>query len=135
LNLRIDSSSSVPIYAQVVEQVKTLVASRALRAGDRLPSVRDLAAKLRVNRNTAAKAYQMLEMDGVIETRQGYGSYIASGAPLWSRQERKRRFDAALDRFLTEASHLEISFDEILKLMNLRWRRFDGHTRQAAGKR
>src|SRR5258706_9252303 len=95
MELRIDPASAVPIYAQVVDQIRSLVASRALRAGDQLPSVRDLAVTLRVNRNTAAKAYQILEADGVIETRAGQGSFIADGTPRWSREERYRRGRAA----------------------------------------
>jgi GntR family transcriptional regulator len=124
VELRIDAASAVPIYVQVMEQIRALVASRAMRAGDRLPSVRELASSLRVNRNTAAKAYQMLESDGVIETRQGSGCFIASGVSRWSKEERYRRLDAALDRLLVEASSLEIPFDEIPGLMKRRARRF-----------
>ncbi len=124
LNLRIDSTSTVPLYAQVVEQIKALVGARALRPGDRLPSVRDLAVDLRVNRNTAAKAYQMLEVEGVIETRQGDGSFISAGAPLLSSEERKRRLERILDRALLEASHLEIPFEEIPRMLQRQMRRF-----------
>ena len=61
MDLRLDPASAVPLYAQVVQQVRSLIASRVLRAGDRLPSVRELAVSARINRNTAAKAYQALE--------------------------------------------------------------------------
>ena len=116
MELRIDPSSAVPVYAQVVEQVRTLVALRALRPGDRLPSVRELAAQVRINRNTAAKAYQLLEAMGVLETRAGQGTFVADGVPPWSRDERLRRFEHSLNRALVEAYHLEIPFDEVLEI-------------------
>jgi len=116
MELRIDPSSAVPVYAQVVEQVRTLVALRALRPGDKLPSVRELAAQVRINRNTAAKAYQLLEAMGVLETRAGQGTFVADGVPLWSRDERLRRFEHSLNRTLVEAYHLEIPFDEVLEI-------------------
>ncbi|HEX9700384.1 MAG TPA: GntR family transcriptional regulator [Acidobacteriota bacterium] len=116
MELRIDPSSAVPVYAQVVEQVRTLVALRALRPGDRLPSVRELAAQVRINRNTAAKAYQLLEAMGVLATRAGQGTFVADGVPPWSRDERLRRFEHSLNRALVEAYHLEIPFDEVLEI-------------------
>ena len=116
MELRIDPSSAVPVYAQVVEQVRTLVALRALRPGDKLPSVRELAAQVRINRNTAAKAYQLLEAMGVLETRAGQGTFVADGVPPWSRDERLRRFEHSLNRALVEAYHLEIPFDEVLEI-------------------
>ena len=99
---------------------RALVATRALRVGDRLPSVRDLAATLRVNRNTAAKAYQMLETDGVIETRAGLGCFIADGGPRWSKAERYRRVEQRLDRTLVEARHLGVPFEEIPPMLDRR---------------
>lgn len=135
MDLRIDPASAVPISVQVVEQVRTLVASRALRPGDRLPSVRDLASSLRVNRNTAARAYQLLEADGVIETRQGQGCFVADGVPRWSREERYRRLGAALDRLLVEARSLEIPFEEIPPLMKKRARRFPARESRSTGRR
>jgi GntR family transcriptional regulator len=122
----VDPSSSVPIYSQVADQIKALVASRALRPGDRLPSVRDLAVAIRVNRNTAARAYQMLEIERVIETRRGDGCFIASTPPLWSFEERRRRLETILDRALVEAFHLGIPFEEIAKLLEERMRHYDG---------
>lgn len=125
----------MPLYAQVVDQVRSLVASRALRPGDQLPSVRDLASSLRVNRNTAAKAYQELERDGVIQTRQGQGCFVAGGAPRWSREERHRRLELTLDRALVEAHHLEIPLDEVPPILERRIRVFSRRAARPAGKR
>ena len=117
MELRVDPASPVPMYAQVVEQIRTLVALRALRSGDRLPSVRELATQVRINRNTASKAYQLLESMGVLETRTGQGTFVADGVPPWSQDERLRRLEQSINRALVEAYHLEIPFDEVLKIM------------------
>jgi len=113
LDLLIDPASAVPIYAQVVEQIRRLVAAGGLHSGDKLPSVRDLAASLRINRNTAAKAYQLLETEGVLETRAGQGTFIAAGGSRWSSAERLRRVAASLDRALVEAYHLEVPLADL----------------------
>ena len=129
MDLQLDPASAVPIYAQVVDQVRALVATRALRPGDKLPSVRELAAALRVNRNTAAKAYQALEADGVVETRAGQGCFIADGGPRWSRAERYRRIELSVDRTLVEAHHLEISFKELPGIVDRRIKKFSHRPR------
>lgn len=134
MELRIDASSAVPVYAQVVEQVRTLIALRALRPGDKLPSVRDLAAQVRINRNTAAKAYQLLEAAGVVETRAGQGTFVADGVPPWSRDERLRRLERTINRALVEAYHLGVPFDDVLEMTRRLAQEFEDGTRaQAAG--
>ncbi len=124
MHLLIDAASAVPIYAQVVDQVRSLVATRALRTGDQLPSVRDLAVSLRINRNTAAKAYQILETEGVLQTRPGLGTFVADGGSRWSQAERRRRLERSLDRALVEAYHLEIPFEEIPSILKQRIQAF-----------
>jgi GntR family transcriptional regulator len=126
MDLRLDPASAVPIYAQIVEQFRSLVGSRALRAGDRLPSVRELAAALRVNRNTAAKAYQALEGEGLIETRAGQGCFIADGGSRWSRAERYRRLERSVERALVEARQLGIPFEEVLRVVERKIRELAG---------
>lgn len=76
LDFSLDFRSGVPIYVQVVEQVQQLVISGRLKPGDQLPTVRQLASELRVNFNTIARAYRMLDEEGVISTQQGRGTYI-----------------------------------------------------------
>jgi len=129
MDLKLDPASAVPIYAQIVEQFRALVGSRALRVGDRLPSVRELAAALRVNRNTASKAYQALESEGLIETRAGQGCFVADGGPRWSRAERYRRLERSVDRTLVEARQLEIPFDEVSRVVDKKIREFPGGDR------
>lgn len=76
LPLALDFRSGVPIYTQIVEQVQARVMSGALRPGDQLPTVRQLASELRVNFNTVARAYRILDEAGLISTQQGRGTYI-----------------------------------------------------------
>jgi len=134
LQLHLDPSSATPLYAQVVEQVKALVASGGMRVGDQLPSVRDLAVSLRVNRNTAAKAYQMLEAEGVLATRAGHGTFVAAGSSRWSRQERFRRLERLADRLLVEAHHLNIPPAEIASLLERRLHAFEMNRPKSTGK-
>src|SRR3970282_1936658 len=78
--IELDFRSHVPIYSQIVDQVKQLVARGALQPGEQLPTVRQLAADLRVNFNTVARAYRMLDEAGVISTQQGRGPYVLEPA-------------------------------------------------------
>ncbi|MGB8267313.1 MAG: GntR family transcriptional regulator [Candidatus Velthaea sp.] len=85
VSFTIDPRSGVPIYAQLVEQVKRSVAIGALAAGERLPTVKALAVDLTVNPNTVARAYRDLEREGVIETSPGRGSFVSGDAPATRR--------------------------------------------------
>ncbi|HEY3367725.1 MAG TPA: GntR family transcriptional regulator [Symbiobacteriaceae bacterium] len=107
----IDPSSGTPIYRQLVDQVRQAVASGVLRAGDRLPSVRDLAVELAVNPNTVAKSYQELEREGVIETPRGRGSFIADRDHTVSEAERLRQFTEAAEKLAADAYRLRIGSD------------------------
>jgi len=133
MELRIDPASAVPVYAQVVEQVRTLIALRALRPGDKLPSVRELAAQVRINRNTAAKAYQLLEAAGVLQTRAGQGTFVADGVPPWSQDERLRRLEQSINRALVEAFHLGVPFERVLEITERLVREFEAEKKAEAG--
>src|SRR5215468_882727 len=84
----LDPQSPVPLYLQIVEQVRRLVALGALKPGDRFLTVRELGTRARVNRNTAARAIAELERDGVVRTRVGQGTFIANGAKAMDIKER-----------------------------------------------
>lgn len=107
--LHIDPSSGTPIYRQIVDQVRQAVASGVLRAGERLPSVREMAVDLAVNPNTIAKAYQELERDGVIATPRGKGSFVADNPPDLDEAERLQQLAEAADRLVAEAYRLRIA--------------------------
>lgn len=113
----LDPSSGLPIYRQLVDQVKQAVVGGVLKVGDRLPSVRDLAVDLAINPHTVAKAYQELEREGVITVPRGKGAFIAElgeGA-LPPRQEREAILGAAVERLVAEAYRLQFSPDEVLQ--------------------
>ncbi len=115
--LHIDPSSGTPIYRQIVDQVRQAVASGVLRAGDRLPSVREMAVELAVNPNTIAKAYQELERDGVVVTPRGRGSYVADRDHGLDEAEAIRQFTEGVDRLVAEAYRLRIDRKSALRLL------------------
>ena len=126
---RIDFQSGVPVYLQIVQQVKVAAATGLIRPGDPLPSVRALAEDLRINRNTVARAYAELESESVIETRQGSGCFLKDGgaSPL-RKSVRSGRLAEALDAVIIQAHHLQISDTELQSLLIERLEAF--HLRQ-----
>ena len=107
--LDLDPSLATPLYLQLVEGVRRLVAIGALKPGDRLPPVRELAAQLRLNRNTVARAVQELEAAGIVRTRVGQGTFVADEAgAAGGGASRDALLDAAIDRLLDEAAALAI---------------------------
>jgi GntR family transcriptional regulator len=121
---RLDPTGGIPIYQQLVEAVKQATATGRLREGDQLPTIRELALQLRVNPNTVSHAYQELEREGVVETRRGAGTFVASRPPRLAEAERRRLVTLQLDRALAEAYHLGISFEQVEALLRERMERF-----------
>lgn len=113
MELNLDPASPVPLYAQIVEQVRRLIALGALRPGDRFLTVRELAVRTRVNRNTAARAVQELERDGIVRTRVGQGTFVADGLPAVDAGRRDAELEAVLDRLLVEAHSLGVPLEEL----------------------
>jgi len=114
MELDLDPSSPVPLYLQLVEQVRRLVALGALRPGDQLPTVRELAVRTRVNRNTVGRAIQSLEREGVVRTRVGQGTFVvADGASNIDPARREKGLEEALDRLLIEAHTLGVPLEEL----------------------
>jgi GntR family transcriptional regulator len=120
VQIHISGSDGVPIYQQIVNQVKYLVASRRLAAGEELPPIRVLAERLLVNPNTVARAYRELESAGVVEKRRTAGTYVSdSGSPL-ARRERLKIIADRVDALLAEARQLGIGVDELVELIGKR---------------
>ena len=117
MRIEINHKSGKPTYLQIVEQVQTAVASGTAFAGDQLPSIRDLAEQLRINRNTVARAYTELEHLGVTATRQGLGVFIAEGGRQLTAAARKELAREAIDAAIVQARHLDISDTEFLRLV------------------
>ena len=113
MELNLDPSSPVPLYLQMVEQVRNLIAIGALRPGDRLPPVRELAARARVNRNTAARAVQRLEQDGLVQARVGQGTFILDTAGQIDPRVRDEAVDDLMDRVVREAATLGVPLEEL----------------------
>jgi len=113
----IDPHSEVPIYLQIVNQVKRAVASGVLVPGDRLPTVRQLAVDLTINPNTVAKAYQELEREGVISTVPRRGTFVSQKKMAFKEDERIKILEKAIDSVLVEAHHLGFSRDELLQIV------------------
>ena len=120
MELRIDESDGVPIYLQIVNQVKYLVAARRLAPGEELPAIRVLAERLTVNPNTVARAYRELEMAGVVEKRRTTGTYVSSGGVRLARRERIRILAERVDGVLAEARQMGVSIDEVIDLVRER---------------
>src|SRR5256885_17052278 len=110
----------MPVYLQVVDQLKSAAASGALRAGEPLPSIRPLAEQLRINRNTVAKAYSELEAEGVIETIAGKGCFLKESRSPFSRQIRLQRLAGAIDAAIVQAHHSQVSGREFVTLVKER---------------
>ncbi len=124
MHFRLDHHSGVPVYLQLVEQVKTAVATGLLRDGDAIPSVRALAEELRVNRNTVARAWGELEREGVLHVQQGLGCFITTSATPLKRAVRTERLAEAVDALLVQAHHLQVDEAALRALFEERLRRF-----------
>lgn len=117
MQIHIQTQGGVPIYLQVMQQIKYLIASGRLQPGDELPSIRNLAEQLIVNPNTIARAYRELETAGVVEKRRTAGTFVAdSGSPL-AKKERLKLLKERIDQMLVEAFQMGFELEEILKLV------------------
>jgi len=122
MQIHISTSDGVPIYQQIVNQIRYLVASGRLKAGEELPPIRSLAEKLVVNPNTIARAYRELEIAGIVEKRRTAGTYVSDqGSPL-ARRERTKILSDRIDQLLAEAGHMNVSLEDLIKLMQQRFR-------------
>ena len=114
--LTLDHRHPTPLYAQIERGIRAAIANGRLAAGDQLPTVRELAVDLKVNANTIARVYLELERAGVLQTRRGVGTFVASvAAPLPRRGQREPELRALVQRCLDEASARGFSADEVLK--------------------
>jgi GntR family transcriptional regulator len=120
MQIHITSSDGVPIYLQIVNQVKHLAAAGRLSPGEELPPIRALAETLVVNPNTVARAYLELERAGLVTKRQGAGTYVAETRPAISRREKLKVLLPRADALLVEAKQLDVDFDELMALLQER---------------
>jgi len=106
MELDLDPADPTPLYLQITARIRRLIALGALREGDRVPTVREIAVRGRVNRNTAARAIQELERHGVVRTRVGQGTFVARDDGAVDVRARDAAVDERLDRVVEEAARL-----------------------------
>ncbi|QJW93633.1 GntR family transcriptional regulator [Frigoriglobus tundricola] len=120
MQIQIHTHDGVAIYQQIVHQVKYLVASGRLAAGEELPSIRVLATQLVINPNTVARAYRELEAEGVVEKRSTAGTYVSATSPPLALRERMNVLTDRVDTLLAEARQMDIDTDTLVDLIRRR---------------
>src|SRR3982751_2353313 len=120
MQIHVNANDGVPIYLQIVNQIKYLVAAGRLSPGEEVPPIRVLAQQLLINPNTVARAYLELEKDGLVTKRHGSGTYVSDqGSPL-GRKERRKILAERADALLAEARHLGVPVSEVLDIIRER---------------
>lgn len=114
MDFQISTAAREPIYRQLAGQIREQIARGKLRAGEKLPSVRELSRSLVVNPNTVARVYTELEREGVLHTRQGLGVFIAETNSDLSRAARRKKLRDAITTMLTEAVHLGFAKSDVV---------------------
>lgn len=118
LTLHLDFHSGLPIYTQIVNQIQSQLVNKVIKPGDQLPTVRALAAELRVNFNTVARAYRILDEARIISTQQGRGTYITEiPPPNVSEKLRHESLAALTQRFIAEAFRLGFTEREVSQMV------------------
>lgn len=119
IKLSLDFRSGIPIYLQIMEQIRQKVASGELSQGDQLPTVRQLATDLRVNFNTVARAYRLLDQAGLISTQHGRGTYIWEAPSSETLDQlRQQSLDGLTRRYVNEAARLGVEPEAVSNLVN-----------------
>ncbi len=120
--LQISVGGSTPIYRQIVEQIRREILCGNLSPETQLPSVRKLAEDLVINPNTVVRAFQELIRDGMVESHQGSGYFVAQRRQMFAKEERQRRLDEVLNAYVNEALTLDFSPEQILRAVQERLR-------------
>jgi GntR family transcriptional regulator len=128
MNIYVSPTDGLPLYLQIVNQIKHLVAARRLKPGQELPPIRALAEKLLINPNTVARAYRELEAAGILTSRRGAGTHVSDeGSPL-ARKERLRILNDRIDALLAEAAQLDVDHGQLTDMIEKRRRAMHGET-------
>ena len=121
--MKIDPDSGTPIYLQIIDELKTAVLSGRYRDGDRVLPVRELAVQLRVNPNTVAKAYRLMQDEGLLVSRPGGGTFIAVPEAFSLRREREEAIAAQLGRLVAKAKAFDFGPERLRELLDDAWKR------------
>jgi GntR family transcriptional regulator len=116
MNLRINFSSGVPIYLQLMEQIKHAVETGAIRAGEQLPTIRKIAEELTMNPNTVARAYRALEREGIVEVRHGLGVFVAGPQSSAAKTAEIRKAGEVLRSAMEKGMALDLSESELRRV-------------------
>ena len=117
LHFQINPHSGVPVYRQMIDQVKYYIASEALKPGDQLPSIRELAQRLAINPTTVVRVYNELEHEGVIEMRHGKGAFVTAAGRRMNAAERKQTLRQLARHLAVEAVQMGAPASQVLKLV------------------
>ena len=118
IEFKLDPKSGVPFYRQIIDQIRYGVASGNLQVGEQLPTVRALAVELKVNLNTVSKAYRELEIQNILETQQGTGTFIGNLDIKITGQERQNKLESICSECLSIASSYGFSVEEVIRELN-----------------
>jgi GntR family transcriptional regulator len=110
----LDPKAGIPFYRQIIDQIKFGIASGSLKAGEQLPTVRALAVDLKVNLNTVSKAYKELEIQNILETQQGTGTFIGKNEIKITEKEKHKKLESICNEFSTIAFSYGFSIDDII---------------------
>ena len=119
IHFHLDARSGMPTYMQLVNQVRRAVRNGVLRAGDRLPTAREMVAKLAINPNTVLKAYGLLEGEGLVTSRPGLGTFITQGVEAQLAPAVQRQLRRGLDAWLTRAAEAGLDQEGVMALVSL----------------
>ena len=120
IDFKLDPKSGVPFYRQIIDQIRYGVATGSLNVGEQLPTVRALAVQLKVNLNTVSKAYRELEIQNVLETQQGTGTFIGSISVQISDEERQNKLASICEEFLSIAASYGFGIEEMINELKQR---------------
>lgn len=120
MRIHILSNDGVPIYLQIVQQVRRQIACGELREGEELPSIRALAERLMVNPNTVARAYRELETAGVVTSSRGLGTFVAAGDPRLAAAEKRAVLAERVDALVIESAQMGVPLGDLLQLVRER---------------
>lgn len=131
LILHIDPHSGLPVYRQMIDQIKYYIASGLLKAGDQLPSVRELAQRLAINPTTVVKAYSELEHEAAIEIRHGKGAFVAQPNTMASEFQKDKVVRRLARQLAVEAQQIGADFEFVSRVLNEEWQQLSGSIRPA----
>jgi GntR family transcriptional regulator len=118
IEFKLDPKSGVPFYRQIIDQIKYGIASGNLEVGEQLPTVRALAVQLKVNLNTVIKAYKELEIQNILETQQGTGTFIGNAQVDINPKERRAKLKSICNEFTTIAATYGFTVKDIIEELN-----------------